>query len=102
MVIAEVAATVAATAGADRLAEEHVAHGLREVSEKLGRGLRANDVAVLQALLEPALLSGGEAAAKLFGDERIVALPPEGDYELGKFVVHPLLRPAIESLSRRP
>lgn len=87
-------------ANAQRIKQAHVDQGIRQVGESLALGLTIEDFEILRRVDKGHLLPGGERAARLFADGRILAHAPAGNHRRPRFMVHPVLVPdVIDSVS---
>ncbi len=73
------------------LGSAEAAEGIQKVGEALGMGMNEEDLDTLLRVLDSGVLPKDSSAARLFGDGRILVLPPEAGQMAPQFVVHPLL-----------
>ena len=98
--IAYNAVMFAINSGTDTIDVETAKTAARELAETLAKGLTSRDYDVLGEVEKSGELPGGGEAPRLFSDMRILAIPPVEGNPATRYIVHPLVVPALRD--RRP
>lgn len=81
---------------APRMTLSHAERGLTALSRSLARALTVEDIDLLKRVRDHRHRPADPAAARLFGDGRILALPAVDGSPLTRWVVHPLLEAVMD------
>lgn len=94
MAMLDRATELARRKGLSRIPDSLLDQAIDELAEELCRGLREPDWQVLRRVRETGELPGGEDAARLFSDGRVLVIGPDGPGRPSRrprFRVHPLI-----------